>query len=143
MDIKPIQTQYNGYLFRSRLEARWAVLFDELNIEYEYEPEGYDLGEYGWYLPDFYLPERQWYVEIKGSLEKDETGIEKARYLDNDPPGDAKGCLIFSGLEYAKHKCDAEGPDFNNAYIQAQCIMPMLSLNRFNKAITKARQARF
>lgn len=25
-----IQTEYNGYLFRSRLEARWAVFFDAL-----------------------------------------------------------------------------------------------------------------
>lgn len=24
MDIKPIETLYNGYRFRSRLEARWA-----------------------------------------------------------------------------------------------------------------------
>ena len=26
--IKPIETKYNGYRFRSRLEARWAVFFD-------------------------------------------------------------------------------------------------------------------
>lgn len=25
--IKPIETIYNGYHFRSRLEARWAVFF--------------------------------------------------------------------------------------------------------------------
>ena len=33
-DIKPIETVYNGYRFRSRLEARWAVFFDEAGIEY-------------------------------------------------------------------------------------------------------------
>ena len=27
-EIKAIQTEYKGYLFRSRLEARWAVFFD-------------------------------------------------------------------------------------------------------------------
>jgi hypothetical protein len=26
--VKAIETQYNGYRFRSRLEARWAVFFD-------------------------------------------------------------------------------------------------------------------
>ena len=26
--IKPIETNYKGYRFRSRLEARWAVFFD-------------------------------------------------------------------------------------------------------------------
>lgn len=53
--IKPIETIYKGYRFRSRLEARWAVFFDALKMKWEYEPEGFDLGEAGWYLPDFHL----------------------------------------------------------------------------------------
>jgi hypothetical protein len=57
MNIKPIETLYKGYRFRSRLEARWAVFFDVLGIKWEYEKEGYDLGEVGWYLPDFWLPQ--------------------------------------------------------------------------------------
>ena len=52
--IKAIETVYNGYRFRSRLEARWAVFFDALGLEYEYEPEGFSLGA-GGYLPDFRL----------------------------------------------------------------------------------------
>lgn len=64
-DIKPIETLYKGYRFRSRLEARWAVFFDELGIKWEYEKEGYDLGEAGWYLPDFWLPKMLCFVEIK------------------------------------------------------------------------------
>lgn len=56
--IPAIPTEYNGVEFRSRLEARWAVFFDLMGIEWRYEFEGYDLGEDGgWYLPDFYLPE--------------------------------------------------------------------------------------
>lgn len=51
--IKAIETTYRGYRFRSRLEARWAVFFDALGLKWEYEPEGFDLGEAGWYLPDF------------------------------------------------------------------------------------------
>lgn len=53
--MKAIDTEYKGYLFRSRLEARWAVFFDALGIRYEYEKEGFDLGEFGWYLPDFWI----------------------------------------------------------------------------------------
>ena len=56
MMIKPIETLYKGYRFRSRLEARWAVLFDATGMNWEYEREGFDLGEAGWYLPDFWLP---------------------------------------------------------------------------------------
>jgi hypothetical protein len=54
--IKPIETQYKNYRFRSRLEARYAVFFDKMGIEFEYEKEGFDLGELGYYLPDFWLP---------------------------------------------------------------------------------------
>lgn len=56
MDIKPIETIWNGSRFRSRLEARWAVFFNQLGIEYEYEKEGYELPS-GRYLPDFWLPD--------------------------------------------------------------------------------------
>lgn len=65
MSIKPIETHYNGYKFRSRLEARWAVFFDVLGIKYEYEPEGFDVDGIK-YLPDFYLPDADRWVEIKG-----------------------------------------------------------------------------
>jgi hypothetical protein len=65
MSIKPIETVYHGYRFRSRLEARWAVFFVMANIEFEYEPEGFVLPNGTKYLPDFYLPFFDAYVEIK------------------------------------------------------------------------------
>lgn len=52
--MRAIQTRYGGCYFRSRIEARWAVLFDELGILWEYEPQGFDLPS-GPYLPDFRL----------------------------------------------------------------------------------------
>lgn len=54
--MQAIETRYKGYRFRSRLEARWAVFFDALGIEWEYEPEGYRLSNGELYLPDFWLP---------------------------------------------------------------------------------------
>lgn len=54
-EINPIETRYGGYRFRSRLEARWAVFFDALNIEWEYEAQGYMVDGTP-YLPDFWLP---------------------------------------------------------------------------------------
>ena len=44
-EFKAVQTEYKGYLFRSRLEARWAVFFDTLGIQWEYEPEGIVLSD--------------------------------------------------------------------------------------------------
>ena len=64
MEFKAIETVYNGYRFRSRLEARWAVFFDAAGIKYEYEPEGFTDGDL-FYLPDFYLPDHNTYVEVK------------------------------------------------------------------------------
>ena len=64
-NIKPINTVYNGYRFRSRLEARWAVYFDLLHVKYEYESEGYVLENGITYLPDFYLPDVKAFFEVK------------------------------------------------------------------------------
>lgn len=66
--IKAIETVYNGYRFRSRLEARWAVFFDTLGFSYYYEMEGLNLGNGEYYLPDFYLPSLRLYLEIKPCL---------------------------------------------------------------------------
>jgi hypothetical protein len=68
--IKPIETRYAGCRFRSRLEARWAVFFDALDIEWQYEPQGFEIGlsdevHTRRYLPDFYLPRFDTWVEVK------------------------------------------------------------------------------
>lgn len=63
--IKPIETQYKGYRFRSRLEARWAIFFDALGLEWNYEVEGFDLGNDIRYLPDFLLKRQNLWVEVK------------------------------------------------------------------------------
>ena len=89
--IQAIETHYNGYRFRSRLEARWAVFFDALGVRYEYEKEGFRLpaqryrtyGREGselffperWYLPDFWLPDLRYWVEIKGTRPTLEEGV--------------------------------------------------------------------
>jgi hypothetical protein len=70
--IKPIETQYDGIRFRSRLEARWAVFFNALSIPWNYEVEGFDLGKLGFYLPDFWLPRHRYLIEIKAEYPTDE-----------------------------------------------------------------------
>lgn len=70
MSIQPIETFYNGIMFRSRLEARWAVAFDTLGIRWQYEPERFAMGGVDkTYLPDFFLPQTKTWVEVKGSLD--------------------------------------------------------------------------
>jgi hypothetical protein len=64
-EVQAIQTLYAGCHFRSRTEARWAVFFDAIGLEWEYEVEGYELPS-GRYLPDFFLPTLNVWFEVKG-----------------------------------------------------------------------------
>jgi hypothetical protein len=74
--VRAIETEWHGCRFRSRLEARWAVYFEALLIDWEYEPEGFVLDDGTYYLPDFLLhgldgkgrggPDL--YVEVKGRM---------------------------------------------------------------------------
>jgi hypothetical protein len=91
MTIGVIETIYGGCRFRSRLEARWAVFFDKLGIEWKYETEGYEVNG-NRYLPDFYLPKSNDWVEVKG----DPHGLNRERMTailgeDSPLPGFARG----------------------------------------------------
>lgn len=66
MSIAAIETTYAACRFRSRLEARWAVFFDDMGIPWQYELQGFDVCGRR-YLPDFYLPECATWVEVKGA----------------------------------------------------------------------------
>lgn len=73
-ELRPIPTDYRGTRFRSRLEARWAMFFDEMGLGWLYEPEGFRFDAVEWlgvrhgdvgYLPDFFIPSIETWVEIK------------------------------------------------------------------------------
>lgn len=97
--IKAIDTLYNGNYFRSRLEARWAVFFDAIGVRWQYEAEGYDLGDGIKYLPDFWFPDYDCYGEVKpdGNLSRPEVlkmellakGTGKMVLLLEGPPSDS------------------------------------------------------
>lgn len=95
--IQAIETYYNGYRFRSRTEAKYAVFFDAMNIEWRYELEGFVLPDGTYYLPDFYLPKFNggMWVEVKGGEFTEEekrkcwelcNGTHKSVWLANDIP---------------------------------------------------------
>jgi hypothetical protein len=50
VSFSAIETSYNGTVFRSRLEARWAAFFDLVGWRWDYEPVDCN----GW-IPDFSL----------------------------------------------------------------------------------------
>ena len=98
--MKVIETEYKGYKFRSRLEARWAIFFDACGVHWEYEPEGYVLPDGQYYLPDFLLhgvegrAEGDLFVEVKGVM----------------TPEDAAKIYQFSGFRMEDGICSAKTP---------------------------------
>ncbi len=110
--IKPIETHYKGYRFRSRLEARWAVFFESLGLNWEYEKEGFVLPSGKRYLPDFYVSGIGFF-EIKPLPDDFEGGMvcppedsPEGEFFcrENDPP--IEGGILYGtpgvveGLEY-------------------------------------------
>ncbi len=115
--MKAIETVYNGYRFRSRLEARWAVFFDTLGIKYEYEKEGFDLDGVR-YLPDFWLPVQQWWIEIKGSQGPTTEDWEKCARLAE---GSKYPVAVLVGEPGNEHPyINVCLPDWNEARVSTQ-----------------------
>lgn len=81
MERRSLPAWYDGTLYRSHLEARWAIFFDKLDIKWQYEPQGFDLGDGIAYLPDFavYGALGTLWIEIKPRWEADPQGVEKWR----------------------------------------------------------------
>lgn len=94
--MKPIQTRYAGHFFRSRLEARWARYFDALKIQWEYEPEGFDMDGVN-YLPDFYLPQVDLWAEVKPSWEDKALSEEELKKIVLLSAHTGKGVILLQG----------------------------------------------
>jgi len=62
--------KYKGILMRSSWEIKYAKYLDKNKIKWQYEPKTFDLGNTT-YTPDFYLPETDTYIEIKGRWRDD------------------------------------------------------------------------
>jgi hypothetical protein len=65
----PQQIEYDNKMFRSSWEANFAKWLDLSGIKWEYESKAFELkinNKDTTYTPDFYLPEFDCYIEIKG-----------------------------------------------------------------------------
>ena len=103
--IRAIETHYNGYHFRSRSEARFAVFLDTIGLEYSYELEGYDLGpRLGYYLPDFYIPDLDALIEIKGP-EPTDVEVSKLKAVCVGTKKD--GYIFYGAIEIPKRSSKA------------------------------------
>lgn len=160
--IKAIETEYKGYRFRSRLEARYAVLFDALNLDWEYEPEGFDLGDHGWYLPDFFLkmndlwgpakdhPGAGYWVEIKAKKPTRQemqkmialaAATKHTGYIVCGTPGD--GCEIFRFHRTGNSSRSGWLDGLGIGFAVIDCAIDHKKPVSISGATTAARSARF
>ena len=96
MTLQARPTTYNGIAMRSRLEARFAALWDHLGWVWEYEPRAY-ASPAGQYLPDFLIVDDRCaggcrhgptFIEVKGTVALDAVaGIQKRMeiILESEP----------------------------------------------------------
>jgi hypothetical protein len=62
---------------RSGWEIKVADYLTKYNINWYYEKEWLDIGENKHYLPDFFLPDYEYYIEVKGRIKKEDLEINK------------------------------------------------------------------
>lgn len=64
-------SEQENRMFRSTWEVELAELLTSLGITYEYEPTRfYYKAHKESYLPDFYLPDYETYIEVKGYMDR-------------------------------------------------------------------------
>ena len=160
--LKAIQTLYRGYKFRSRLEARWGVFFDQLKIQWQYEPEGFELSDGSRYLPDFLLPDDGRYpdiwVEVKAPIAIPKYELRKvdefARQIISErsmvgvlvvkgDPLMANGFLYGSFGGFTTKGPLVEGADRDGSFPNIFSCKAKMSVAQVREAAEYARAARF
>lgn len=100
--ISAIPTRWNGRNYRSRLEARWAIVMTVLGWEHEYEPM--DLGGC---IPDFVVTNfrHPTIIEAKPAFSAHEFALRRNTLHASATP------WILAQLESLRYILDADDPD--------------------------------
>ncbi len=72
-----------GHRVRSGWEANLCRLFSFLGVQYKYEPRPFALSTGTSYLPDFYLPVTNVFIELKGNY-RGKSGTDKAEQFAHE-----------------------------------------------------------
>ena len=134
MSVTPLETLYHGVYFRSKTEARFAVFLDCLGVKWEYEPQGFDLGNGLKYLPDFKIYNVEIWDENRDKCNYDtyepkmldHIWVEVKGVWKDDKPGE------LSDYDYAKINSfvfDKSGSVINPLWVAGNCY----TLNPMNK----------
>jgi len=73
-------TQYRNQIFKSTLEARWAVFFDQLKLNWKYEPKRHVFGHGYSYTPTFFVQDIGW-IEVNPTIDELHKVISKLYFF--------------------------------------------------------------
>ena len=73
--------EYKGIYFKSNWERIVAKNLDKNNIKWKYEPQVFQLSNDEFYTPDFYLPEYDKWIEVKGYM-YDHSRIKIKKFIE-------------------------------------------------------------
>lgn len=130
--LASIPTRYKNITFRSRLEASWAEYFDFVGIEWSYEPEGYILSNGRCYLPDFFLPKLDMFVECRGPLTRSLVNV--SLFLSDS--GKRLLLALPEGRFFLADNRDSETGEFKSRFISALRDSDIVQFERFQKNIS-------
>lgn len=75
-DYNKYRAWYRGRNGKIRMRSKWKVAYaqylDRTGVEWQYEPKRFYVGKGNWvgecYIPDFWLPKKKLYIEVKGRM---------------------------------------------------------------------------
>jgi hypothetical protein len=111
-EIAAKPTVYDGVLYRSRMEARWAAFFDFVRWDFEYEPE-----PFATWSPDFVIHTLDCYVEVKPMVMW-EGAIEKMK-----PYSQVHRCGLLSDVMVVEDNAYYIGKYLNRDYKEGELVL--------------------
>lgn len=120
---------YKNICFRSKLEARWAVTFDCLGIEWVYEPgilKSSFWEDSIYYRPDFYFPKFGMYAEVKPNDEKLFEIQDKLSIMVDYGGPLSKGIIILGPIPDSTRIVNCL-PAFSYLYNREACVLGYLT----------------
>lgn len=148
-------TPYRGTWFDSRTEAKWAVVWDLLAMEWR--PDPIKIADYSGrgFIPDFYLPQLELYVEV-ASDDKHRQAVKtdrckaladatgKAVFLTKGFPGPGADLPLLDGWGFYLPHPHTLGPDAVATHFPNLLRLKEMSLGAgVQQAFAAARKYRF
>ncbi len=120
-------------------------------MKWEYETEGFDLSEAGYYLPDFWFPDASWFAEVKPNSDFSATDEAKMTALSEQRGKkglDFWGVIRLIGTPATPKSVLAFGDETDEgarsvAYFVLRVIERAVPISEIDKAVQSARGARF